>query len=84
MTEFNKTSVVNFLTDRIASYLNMDVSVLAPDADLNDIGLTSINAVMISGEIEDEFQVEIDPAIMFESKTIDEVADKVVLLKNGR
>jgi acyl carrier protein len=51
---------------------------------LTDIGLESIDAVLISGEIEDEFQVEVEPSMMFELQTFGEVVAAVTALLERR
>lgn len=83
MPEFEKTEVIELLREKIASHLKIDVDRLDPARNLDEIGLSSLVAVIISGELEDEFEIEIDPMIMFESKTINEVAEKVMQLDNG-
>jgi acyl carrier protein len=78
MPEFEKIDVVEFLTKKIAAQIKIEVNNLSPDRDLHELGLSSLDAVMISGEMEDRFEVEIDPIIMFESRSINEVAEKVM------
>lgn len=43
---------------------------ITADSVLTDLGLQSIEAVLLSGEIEDQFQVEIDPADIFAHDTL--------------
>lgn len=71
-------SITSFLTQKISMYAKIPVSELHPDRALEDIGLSSLDVVMISGKIEDEFEIEIEPNIIFESKTINEVVQKVI------
>ena len=79
--EIEVQSVTNFLTEKISEYSKVPVTDLSPDMILEDIGLSSLDIVMISGEIEDEFAIEIDPTVIFESKTINEVVEKVIKLQ---
>ena len=46
----------------------------APDADLFELGLDSIDAVEISGEAEIRFGAEVDPHFLFEACTLDRAA----------
>lgn len=81
MKEFTRDEVVQFVTEKIAARAKMDVSDLPAERILEEVRLNSLDVVLISGEVEDEFEVEIDPIMMFESKTINEVADRVLQLK---
>lgn len=78
--EVDIQSISHFITEKISAYAKVPISDLPIDKALEDIGLSSLDVVMISGEIEDEFDIEINPSIIFESKTIMEVATKVVKL----
>lgn len=80
--ETDTQSIISFLTEKVSHYSKVPVSELTPDRSLEDIGLSSLDIVMISGEIEDEFGIEVEPTDIFESKTISEVADKVIKSKN--
>lgn len=83
MSELKKIDIVELLREKIADHVKIEVNDLDPARDLDEIGLSSLEAVIISGELEDEFEMEIDPMIMFENKTINEVAEKIMQLKNG-
>ncbi|HEX8062151.1 MAG TPA: acyl carrier protein [Allosphingosinicella sp.] len=45
-----------------------------PDTDLMELGVRSIDAVLVSGEIEDHYGVEVDPVLLFEYRTVNRVA----------
>jgi acyl carrier protein len=62
--------IADFIEERVVQRIGP----VARDADLVDMGLESIDAVLISGEIEDEFGAEIEPVLMFEGRTIAGVA----------
>lgn len=78
--QLDKNDIIEFLIEQVSATVGMTPSQLTSEMNLESIGLSSLNAVLISGELEDKLQIEIDPMIMFESKTIDEVADKVLQL----
>lgn len=48
---------------------------------LRDTGLSSLDAVVMCGDIEDHFNVEIDPVIVFEIETVKELLDKLIALE---
>ncbi|WP_222535578.1 acyl carrier protein [Pedobacter polysacchareus] len=83
MPELNKIYLVELLITKIADHVEIEIDSIDPAKNLDEIGLSSLHAVIISGELEDALEIEIDPMIMFENKTINEVADKIMLLNNG-
>jgi acyl carrier protein len=83
MEELEKPDVIELLREKIASHLEIEVDSLDPTRDLDEIGLSSLQAVIISGELEDDLGIEIDPMIMFENKTINEIADNILQLSNA-
>ncbi len=80
--ETEAQAITNFLTEKISAYSKVPVSELPAGKALEDIGLSSLDIVMISGEIEDEFDIEIDPSVIFDSRTINEVVEKVLKSKD--
>jgi len=66
-----------FLRKQISQRTNVAAGQITPATVLVDIGLQSIDAVLICGEIETHFEIELDPAIMFEFRTLDEVTSAV-------
>jgi acyl carrier protein len=78
-----KESIIKFISTRIISKTDIKADHIGAEENLKSIGLSSLNAVMISGEIEDEFEIEVDPKIIFESETLSEVADKLMILKEN-
>ncbi len=80
MTKPSLAEVTTFLRDHVSKRTRIPVEQLSGSTVLVDSGLESIDAVLISGHLEDEFQIEIEPSLMFEFKTLDEVAAAVVAL----
>lgn len=78
-----KESIIKFISTKIISKTDIKADYIGAEENLKSIGLSSLNAVMISGEIEDEFEIEVDPKIIFESETLSEVADKLMILKEN-
>ena len=66
--------VVDFLTTGIAKFTQQHPTAIRPDSVLVDLGLQSIDAVLLSGEVEDHFQIELDPATIFEHETLESFA----------
>ncbi|MCP2274697.1 Acyl carrier protein [Nocardia amikacinitolerans] len=79
--------VVDWLTARVADHLDRSARDIDPTLPLAELGLDSVSAVNICGEIEDEWDLDLDPTIVFEYPTIldlavyitDQVADRLGL-----
>jgi acyl carrier protein len=48
------------------------------DSDLFELGLDSIDSVELTGAIEARFGLEVDPALPFEFRTVNALADHLV------
>lgn len=68
-------SIVMFLRERIVKRIKIQDSELGNDVNLPELGVTSLDAVLISGEIEDHYGVDIDPIMMFQYRTVNAVAE---------
>ena len=64
-----------FLRERIVKRIKIQDSELGNDVNLPELGVTSLDAVLISGEIEDHYGVDIDPIMMFQYRTVNAVAE---------
>mgnify|MGYP006105063675 CR=1 FL=1 len=78
-----KETIIKFISSKIISKIDIKADHISAEENLKSIGISSLDAVMISGEIEDEFEIEVDPILLFESETLSEVADKLMILKKS-
>lgn len=72
-----------WLSDRMAVYLDCDVVDIDPKQPLASIGLDSVYALGISGDIEDRYGIEIDPSAVWQYPTINDLATYVHRCLNG-
>jgi acyl carrier protein len=77
MSQVDIAEVSNFLASEISRRTSVPTSALSPSTVLVDIGLQSLDAVMICGEIEDRYAIEVEPTMMFEYRTFGEVLQAV-------
>ena len=70
-------AVTQFLRERIAARTSTPLEEVQADSVLTDLALQSIDAVLVCGEVEDEFGIELDPTAIFEHKTVGGFAAKV-------
>jgi acyl carrier protein len=68
--------VAAFVTARLVERVD-GLHSIDPDTDLMELGVRSIDAVLVSGEIEDHYGVEVDPVLLFEHRTVNRVAQWV-------
>jgi acyl carrier protein len=74
----NGDCIIHFILDNVAELCKQPRETLAADTLLATVGVDSLNAVLLCGRLEDEFELEIEPLVMFEYKTAKEVADAIV------
>ena len=75
--DVTQEKIVDFILSKVALRTNTPVDQLSGDTLLADVGVDSLNAVMICGYLEDEYELEIEPMIMFQHKTANHVANAV-------
>jgi len=66
--------ITNFLRASVANELGISPEEVSPDTDFEEMGMTSLSAVLVSGVIEDEYDIEIEPSILFENRTLTTVS----------
>jgi acyl carrier protein len=80
MTDQNMT---DFVRAQIAQRTNLPLEDVQENSVLVDIGLESIDAVLLCGDVEDTFGVEIDPSMIFEHDTLGEFVNAISALKSS-
>ncbi|PWE30793.1 acyl carrier protein [Pararhodobacter marinus] len=78
MTALIETELFQFLRAQVVQRSRAPAERVTPDAKLSDLGMQSIDAVLLCGEIEDRFEVEIDPSEIFEHETVGDFAQSVL------
>lgn len=66
--------VRTWLIQRVATYLRRDADGIDTSQPLTEYGLDSLTALAISTDIEDEFELELDPALTWDHPSIDALA----------
>jgi acyl carrier protein len=64
-----------WLRERVAAYGDVPADDIDVDAQLTDLGLDSVYALTLCGDIEDAFNIEIDPSVIWDHDTIRALAD---------
>lgn len=66
-----------WLVSRVAFYLELPESAVDPDAGLVEMGFDSVYALTLSGDVEDEFGLELEPTIAWDHRTVNALAARV-------
>jgi acyl carrier protein len=67
-------AVCRWIIDAVARYARVSAATLNAGTAFEDTGLSSLAAVMLSGELSDALGVDIDPMITWDHRTIGEAA----------
>lgn len=78
MTDLPETDLFQFMRTQILQRAKVQPEMITPDVHLTDLGIQSIDAVLLCGEIEDRFEVEIDPAEIFEHDSLGAFAQTIL------
>ncbi|MEV6364043.1 acyl carrier protein [Nocardia asteroides] len=76
-------SIQDWLVERVADYTDRAPHQVDPATPLAELGMDSVSAVSLCGEIEDRWCLELDPTLVFDYPTIFAIsaylADELVL-----
>ena len=67
-------ALVDWLTNRIAAYLNTEPAAIATDAAIGDYGLDSVFALSLCADLEYELGIVVEPTIAWDYPTIEAIA----------
>ncbi|MEJ8571584.1 acyl carrier protein [Microbaculum marinum] len=73
-----RTEASEWMTGYIVSALDMQRADFSPDARFDSYGLDSAELVIMAGILEEQFEIEIDPEVLFETPTLNGVLDNLV------
>jgi len=73
--EVSGDTLREWLRERVAAYGDVPAGGVDVDAQLTDLGLDSVYALTLCGDIEDTFGIDLDPSVIWDHGTIRELAD---------
>jgi acyl carrier protein len=73
-TSYETRSIERWVSDRVAFYLECPVEDVDPAIPLAETGIDSASAVGLCGEVEDYWQIDADPTLVFDYPTIADIA----------
>jgi acyl carrier protein len=70
-------TVLNWLATTLASYLELPATAIDPMVPLAEMGVDSVHAVGLVGEVEMHFDIDVDPTMIFDYPTLSHIADYI-------
>ncbi|ANW21343.1 acyl carrier protein [Streptomyces clavuligerus] len=77
-TEHSVESLSGWLADRIALYLKRSPAEIVPSVPLAEYGLDSVAALSLCGDIEEDFDLVLEPTVAWDYPTVDALAGHLV------
>lgn len=69
--------IEEWITSRVLSYGEIDEAKVGPEVPLIELGLDSVFALTLCGDIEDAYGIEVDPTIAWDHPTIAALATEI-------
>ncbi len=76
-------SILQWISVRLAEKVKIDVDQVDPRLPFDRYGLDSLNAVTLIGELGDWLQLELDPSIVYDYPTIEQLSNYVLQQLQG-
>lgn len=70
-------TILSWLTARLASSLEISPTTVEPTVPLAEMGVDSVHAVSLVGEIEAHFDIDADPTMIFDYPTLVHIAEYI-------
>lgn len=71
----NKEQIITWLVNQVAGILYVDPKTINVNASFNSFGLSSRDAVMLSGDLEEWLDIRLSPTLVYEYPTISALAE---------
>lgn len=78
------TALRNWLAGRIAEFTERPLAEIAGDKPLGEYGVDSVSALTVCAEIEDHFDITVEPTLLWDHPTIDAIAEVLIEEVNAR
>jgi acyl carrier protein len=70
-------TIVSWLANQLASYLEIPAAAIDPTVPLAEMGVDSVHAVGLVGDVEVHFDIDVDPTLIFDYPTLSHIADYI-------
>lgn len=76
-TTVDETEIEARLREKVAEYAEREPSSFDRDTPLVDLGLDSVYALVLCGDLEDAYGIEVEPTIVWDHPTIGQLAQAI-------
>jgi acyl carrier protein len=73
----NRRPILRWLTARLAAYLEVSAAAIDPMRPLAEMGVDSVHAVSLVGDVEAHFDIDVDPTMIFDYPTLSHIAEYI-------
>ena len=80
----NRRPILRWLTAQLASYLEVSAAAIDPMRPLAEMGVDSVHAVSLVGDVEAHFDIDVDPTLIFDYPTLSHIAEFISGAVAGR
>jgi acyl carrier protein len=70
-----RNPVLRWLTDRLAWHLEVPTHAIDPAIPLAEMGVDSVRALGLVGDVEAHWDIDVDPTLVFDYPTLAHIAD---------
>ena len=71
----NRRPILRWLTTQLASYLEVPATAINPMVPLAEMGVDSVHAISLVGDVELHFDIDVDPTMIFDYPTLSGIAE---------
>jgi acyl carrier protein len=72
-----RRQILRWLTTRLASYLEVPATAIDLMVPLAEMGVDSVHAISLVGDVEAHFDIDVDPTMIFDYPTLSHIADYI-------
>lgn len=79
MTHYDKLDLTQWLVERVAELLELQPADVPVDTSFADLGLSSLQAVELTGDLEGHLDRSLDPTLAYEYPTVSAMVDHLTV-----
>jgi acyl carrier protein len=73
----NRRTILRWLTTRLAVYLEVSPTTIDLMVPLAEMGVDSVHAISLVGDVEAHFDIDVDPTMIFDYPTLSHIAEYI-------
>ena len=73
----NRRPILRWLTTQLASYLEVPATTIDVMVPLAEMGVDSVHAISLVGDVEMHFDIDVDPTMIFDYPTLAHIAEYI-------